>query len=82
MSTWHKGVQRRHVQSNIQRECPGAETSKELCICRTRTTHVKKAWNEDQQVINDHKNPNGSHDYHDENHDEIEFYIENSDRGT
>ena len=23
--------------------------------------------------MNDHKNPNDSHNYHDENHDEIEF---------
>ena len=42
-SAWHKGVQRKHVQSNIQGECPGAETSRELCICRTRITYVKEA---------------------------------------
>ena len=29
-----------------------------------------------------HKNPNDSHNYHDENHDEIEFNLENSDRST
>ena len=28
------------------------------------------------------KNPNDSHNYHDENHDETEFYQENSDRST
>ena len=27
-------------------------------------------------------NPNDSHNYHDENHDETEFYLGNSDRGT
>ena len=42
-SAWHKGVQRKHVQSNIQGECPGAETSRELCICRTRIIYVKEA---------------------------------------
>ena len=25
---------KRHFQSNIQGDCPGAETSKELCICK------------------------------------------------
>ena len=35
-----------------------------------------------QNVINGHKNPNNSHNYHDENHDEIEFYQKNSDRST
>ena len=33
-----EGVRRRHVQSNIQGECPMAETSRELCICRIRST--------------------------------------------
>ena len=33
-------------------------------------------------VINGHKNPNDNHNYHDENHYEIEFYLENSDRST
>ena len=61
METWHKGVQRKHVQSNIQGECPGTETSRELCICRTRTTYVKEASSVDQKVINGHKNPNDSH---------------------
>ena len=28
--------------------------------------------------MNGHKNPNNSHNYHDENHDEIEFYQGNS----
>ena len=31
----------------------------------------------DQEVINGHKNPRDSHNYHDENHDEIEFYLGN-----
>ena len=35
-----------------------------------------------QNVINGHKNPNNSHNYHDENHDEIELYQRNSDRST
>ena len=35
-----------------------------------------------QKVINGHKNPNDNHNYHDENHDEIELYQENSDRST
>ena len=56
----------KHVQSNIQGECPGAETSRELCICRTRITYVKEALNVDQKVINDHRNPSDSHNYHDE----------------
>ena len=29
-----------------------------------------------------HTNPNDSHNYHDENHDEIEFYQRNSDRSS
>ena len=36
----------------------------------------------DQKVINSHKNSSDSHNYHDENHDEIEFYLGNSDRST
>ena len=36
----------------------------------------------DQKVINGHKNPSDGHNYHDENHDEIEFYLGNSDRST
>ena len=82
METWHTGVQRKHVQSNIQGECPGAETSTEFCICRTRITYVKEAQSIDQKVINGHKNPSDSHNYHDENHDEIEFYLGNSDGST
>ena len=31
----------------------------------------KESHNVDQKVINGHKNPNDSHNYHDENHDEI-----------
>ena len=34
------------------------------------------------KVINGHKDPSDSHNYHDENHDEIEFYLGNSDRST
>ena len=33
-----KESESKHVQSNIQGECPGAETFRDLCICRTRTT--------------------------------------------
>ena len=44
-------------------------------ICRTRTAYVKKALSVDQKVINGHENFNDSHNYHDENHDEIEFYL-------
>ena len=36
----------------------------------------------DQKVKNGHKNPNNSHNYHDENHDEIEFYRGNSKKST
>ena len=32
--------------------------------------------------MNGHKNPNYSHNYHDENHDEIEFYQGNSNKST
>ena len=32
--------------------------------------------------MNGHKNPNDSHNYHDENHDEIEFNQGNSQRST
>ena len=32
--------------------------------------------------MNDHQNPNDSHNYRDENHDEIEFYQGNSNRNT
>ena len=35
-----------------------------------------------QKVKNGHKNPNNSHNYHGENHDEIEFYQGNSKRST
>ena len=38
MSTWYKGIQKWHFQSNNQGGCPGAETSRELRIRRTRTT--------------------------------------------
>ena len=58
------------------------ETSRELCICRTRITYVKEAYGIDQNVINGHENPSDSHNYHVENHDEIEFHLENSDRST
>ena len=34
------------------------------------------------KVINGHKNPSDSHNYRDENQDEIEFYLGNSDRST
>ena len=60
----------------------GAETSRELCICRTRITYVKESLSVDQKVINDHKNPSDNHNYHNQNHDEIEFYLGNSDRST
>ena len=33
----------KHAQSNIQGEFPGTETSREMCICRTRLTYVKEA---------------------------------------
>ena len=32
--------------------------------------------------MNGHKNKNASHNYHDENHDEIELYQANSKRST
>ena len=35
-----------------------------------------------QKVINGHKNPSDSHNYPDENHDKIEFYLGNSDSST
>ena len=35
-----------------------------------------------QKVIDGHKNPNDSHNYHDENHDGIQFDQEDSDRIT
>ena len=34
------------------------------------------------KVMNDPKNPNYSHNYHDETHDEIAFYQGNSSRST
>ena len=36
----------------------------------------------DQNLINGHKNLSDSDNYHDENHDEKEFYPGNSDRST
>ena len=33
-------------------------------------------------MIHDHENPNESHNYQNENHDEIEFYLGNSDRSA
>ena len=77
-----KESKRKHVQSNFQGECPGAETPTGFCICRTRITYVNEAKSIDQKVINSHKNPSDSHNYHDWNHDEIEFYLGNSDRST
>ena len=53
-----------------------------LCICRIRTTNVKKVLSVDQKVTYGHKNPNDSHTFHDESHDEIELYPENSDKST
>ena len=44
---------------------------RELCICSTRITYRKEALSVEQKVINGHKNPNDSHKYRDENHDEI-----------
>ena len=35
-----------------------------------------------QKVMIGHKNPNDCHNYHDENHDEIEFCQGNSNRST
>ena len=35
-----------------------------------------------QKVINDNKNSDGSHNYHGENHDEIELFRWNSKRST
>ena len=49
---------------------------------QSQTYLDKESLNVDQKVINGHKNPNDSHNYHDENHDEIEFYQGNSDRST
>ena len=34
------------------------------------------------KVNNDHKNPNDSHNYHDENHNEIKLYLGNSNSST
>ena len=44
--------------------------------------NLKEDFSIDQKVINGHKNPSDSHNYHDENHDGIEFYLGNSDRST
>ena len=46
------------------------------------TKRLKKAESVVQKVINGHKNPNDSHNYHDEKPDEIEFYLGNSDKST
>ena len=54
-------------KENIQ----GGGTSRVLCICRTRTTQVKKYQSVVQKAMNYHKNPNDSNSYHDENHDEV-----------
>ena len=35
-----------------------------------------------KKVMNGHKNPNIGHNYHDENHDKIEFYQGNSNRSN
>ena len=41
-------------------------------------------WNnqKQQKVINGHKNPDDSHNYHDENHDDVEFDQGNSKSST
>ena len=62
-------------KENVQgRKHPGS--------CAFAEKKVKKALTVDQKVINGHRNPNDSHNCHDENHDEIEFYQGNSDRST
>ena len=63
---------------NIQgRKHPGscAFAEPELLSYRKPKRVVKK-------VKNDHKNPNNSHNYHGEYHDEIEFYQGNSNWST
>ena len=42
----------------------------------------KESLHVDQKVINGHKNPFDIHNYHHENHDEMKFYLGNSDRST
>ena len=54
-------------KSNIQRGCPGVDTCREVLICRTRKLKYVI-----QNKNDDHKNPNYSHNYH----DEIELYQE------
>ena len=58
---------------NIQGVCAFAE--QELLGYRKAKSIVQK-------LKNDHKNPNYSHNYRDENCDEIEFYQGNSNRST
>ena len=48
----------------------------ELLSCSRKSKRVV------QNEKNDHKNPNDSHYYHDENHDEIELYHGNSNMNT
>ena len=71
METWHKGVQRKLVQYNIQGERPGAETSRGVVHLQNQNYLCKGSLKYRSKVINGHKKPSDSHNYHDENHDEI-----------
>ena len=65
------------IENVQERKHPGnfAFAEPELIIYR-KPKHVV------QKVKNGHKIPNNCHNYHDENHYEIEFYQGNSNRST
>ena len=55
-----------HVQSNIQREYPGAETSRGCAFAEPELLTFRKPKHVIQNKNNGHKNPNNGHNYHDE----------------
>ena len=64
--------------------CYCTENAREILTKQVTVWHASnfRANRAEQKVINGHKNPSDSHNYHDENHDEIEFYLGNIDRST
>ena len=63
--------------------CPRSyEVSQNIAHVNRPASNCNACADIDQKAINGHKNPSDSHNYHDENHDEIELYLGNRDRST
>ena len=66
------------LKENVQgRKHPGSCAFAEPKLLRQRKPTMKV-----QKVINGHKNPNDSHNCHDEYHDELELYQGSCDRSS